>query len=361
MVMSADNQTMEEAEGYGSDRRTQNAVRQRGTAKFSGRAKAEGASEPAKTKNPEKMPGTAREGTPAAGFRRAGMIFVLALTGMVIGMAGLMTAAAGGHQTQLREYRSENLREQESGAVTQTAFETEAGEEPQTEYESESESESWAEKFAVAIDPGHQGSWVDMSEPEPSAPGSSEMKAKSTTGTQGRFSGKPEYELNLEVSLLLREELEERGYEVILTREDNDTAISNAERAAMAYEEGGDIYVRIHANGVDDSGVNGALAMVPSAQNPYVGDLAEESRLLADCVLNAYCEKAGFASLGIQYYDNMTGINWSRLPVMILEMGFMTNESDDLRMADASVQELMAEGIADGVDAYFQQRDVSEE
>ena len=182
------------------------------------------------------------------------------------------------------------------------------------------------------------------------------MKAKATTGIQGAYSGKPEYELNLEISKLLRTELEARGYDVILTREDNDTAISNAERALMAYDQGGDIYVRIHANGSEDHGVSGALAMVPSSSNPYVGDLAEDSFLLGDCILNAYCEKAEFASLGVQYYDNMTGINWSKLPVMILEMGFMTNESDDLRMADTEVQQKMAEGIADGIDDYFQQK-----
>ena len=93
-----------------------------------------------------------------------------------------------------------------------------------------------------------------MSEKEPNGPGSSEMKAKATTGTQGSFSGKAEYELNLEISLLLRDELEKRGYRVILTREDNDTD-QQCERAQMAYEEGGDIYVRIHANGSDDAGV----------------------------------------------------------------------------------------------------------
>lgn len=223
--------------------------------------------------------------------------------------------------------------------------------------QSESETEPEPEdKFVVALDPGHQGSWVNMSDTEPNGPGSSVMKAKASTGTQGRFSGKPEYELNLEISLLLRTELEERGYEVILTREDNDAAISNAERALMAYEQGGDIYVRIHANGSEDSGVNGALAMVPSSSNPYVGGLAEESYQLADCILTAYCEKAGFASLGIQYYDDMTGINWSKLPVMILEMGFMTNQSDDLRMADETEQQLMVAGIADGIDAYFSKK-----
>lgn len=224
------------------------------------------------------------------------------------------------------------------------------------ETETKDETEAISEKLVVAIDPGHQGSWVDMTDTEPVGPGSSEMKTKSSTGTQGRYSGLAEYELNLEISLQLRIELEERGYEVILTREDNDTAISNAERATMAYEQGGDIYVRIHANGSDDSSVSGALAMVPSSSNPYVAYLAEDSDLLAECILNAYCNTAGFQSLGIQYTDSMTGINWSQIPVMILEMGFMTNETDDLRMADSSVQELMVQGIADGIDDYFVQK-----
>ena len=38
----------------------------------------------------------------------------------------------------------------------------------------------------------------------------------------------------------------------------------------------------------------------------------------------------------------------------IVEMGFMTNQSDDLKMADSSFQQTMAEGIANGIDAYFQ-------
>ncbi len=212
------------------------------------------------------------------------------------------------------------------------------------------------EQLVVAIDPGHQGSWVDMSEEEPIGPGASETKAKSSTGTTGTYSGVPEYELNLQISKLLQTELEERGYKVVLTREDNDTAISNSERATLAWEEGGDIYVRIHANGSDDPSTNGALAMVPSSSNPYVPELADDSFLLADCILSEYCLETGFSSLGVQYYDNMSGINWSQIPVMILEMGFMTNESDDLNMEDPSIQGLMVKGIADGIDDYFSQK-----
>ena len=50
---------------------------------------------------------------------------------------------------------------------------------------------------------------------------------------------------------------------------------------------------------------------------------------------------------------NITGINWSKIPVMILEMGFMTNEHDDTAMQDADMQAKMVSGIADGIDLYF--------
>ncbi len=249
----------------------------------------------------------------------------------------------------------------ETAAVTETMTEEEPvplriEAETETLPETEEESETEERQLTVAIDPGHQGSWVDMSEQEPIGPGASETKAKSSTGTQGSYSGLAEYELNLEISQKLEAELMDRGYAVIMTREDNDTAISNSERALKACEEGGDIYVRIHANGSEDPQTNGALAMVPSQDNPYVSYLASDSYLLADCILNSYCEEAGFASLGIQYYDDMTGINWSQIPVMILEMGFMTNEFDDLKMADAETQTKMVNGIADGIDAYFDEK-----
>lgn len=231
-----------------------------------------------------------------------------------------------------------------SGAQTETETETEALSEKATEQKN-----GWK----VAIDPGHQGSWVDMSAQEPSAPGSSETKAKATTGTTGKFSGLHEYELNLDVSLVLREELENHGYEVVMTREDHDTAISNKERAELAAREGADILVRIHANGSEDTSVNGALAMVPSQSNPYVGYLYEDCYELGEDILKAYCESTGIADNGVQYYDNMSGINWSTIPVTILEMGFMSNQNDDLLMADKSFWPVMAEGIANGIDDYF--------
>lgn len=72
-----------------------------------------------------------------------------------------------------------------------------------------------------------------MSASEPNAPGSDIMKMKATGGTSGRFSGIPEYQLNLDIALAVRDQLTSLGYDVIMTREDNNTAISNAERASL--------------------------------------------------------------------------------------------------------------------------------
>lgn len=206
----------------------------------------------------------------------------------------------------------------------------------------------------VGIDPGHQSENIDMSATEPNGPGSSTMKAKASTGTSGSFSGLPEYQLNLNVSLLLRDILEQRGYQVVMTRTDNDTAISNKERAELVASKGAEICVRIHANGDDSSGVSGALTMCPSQQNPYVSSLYDSSNRLSRCIIDSYCAATGFQNRGIIYTDSMTGINWSTIPVTIVEMGFMTNQNDDLKMADSAFQQTMAEGIANGIDAYFQ-------
>ncbi len=205
----------------------------------------------------------------------------------------------------------------------------------------------------IAIDPGHQGPGQDMSGVEPNGPGSDIMKARLATGTSGCVSGLDEYELDLDVSLKLRDELIKRGYRVIMTRETHDIDISNIERCQVANEAGADILLRIHANGSEDSSVSGALTAAPSSSNPYVSDIYEDCVKLADDLINAYCEATGLYNCGIWVTDDMTGINWSDMPVTILEMGFMTNPGDDAYMADEENQDIMVQGIANGVDAYF--------
>ena len=208
--------------------------------------------------------------------------------------------------------------------------------------------------FTVVVDAGHQGPNVDMSAPEPMAPGSSQTKPRATSGTQGNFSGVPEYEVNLQVSLLLQKELEKRGYRVVMTRTDNDTAISNKERAELATTENADITVRIHCNSDNSASAAGALTMAPTSANQYLSaEVIEKSNTLATCIINHYSTATGLTNRGVISSDNMTGTNWSTVPVAILEMGFMSNQSDDAYLANSANYPVMVSGVDDGIDEYF--------
>lgn len=203
----------------------------------------------------------------------------------------------------------------------------------------------------IAIDPGHQAS--GNSEQEPIGPGASEMKAKVASGTSGAATGVNEYELTLAVSLKLCQELEQRGYEVVMVRTTNEVDISNAERAQMANTSGAEAFVRIHANGSEDPSVQGALTMCMTPNNPYNGNLYDQSRKLSDNVLDSLCGATGAFRNSVIETDSMSGINWCSIPVTIVEMGFMTNPEEDVQMQDENYQQQMAKGIADGIDQYF--------
>lgn len=202
----------------------------------------------------------------------------------------------------------------------------------------------------MVIDPGHQQKG-DLGK-EPVGPGASETKYRVSYGTQGVSTGIAEYELNLAVSLLLRDELVARGYTVYMTRETNDVNMSNVERAQFANSSGADICLRIHANGSENASSNGALMVCQTANNPYVS-LHEQSYALSQALSESYCAGTGLKNLGIWETDSMSGINWCEIPSVIVEMGFMSNAAEDELMATADARAAMARALADGVDAYY--------
>ena len=172
--------------------------------------------------------------------------------------------------------------------------------------------------------------------------------------TIGCVTGLAEHQLNLIVSLALKQELIRRGYQVVMIRETEDCPMSNAERAIAANNSSAEVFIRIHANSSANQAVSGAIFYAPSAANPYLNaSIVSESNRLSTVLLDFFCAATGARKLGLIQDDTMTGINWCTIPVTIVEMGFMSNPTEDRLMSDPSYQAKMVQGLANGIDAYF--------
>ncbi|MBL6465103.1 MAG: N-acetylmuramoyl-L-alanine amidase [Peptostreptococcus stomatis] len=204
----------------------------------------------------------------------------------------------------------------------------------------------------VVIDPGHQE--AAMNDLEPIGPGASQSKPMLSSGTSGVVTGVPEYQLALDVSLKLRDELRARGYKVVMIREDNHCPISNRGRAEIANKYRGAVFLRIHANGDSNPATSGMLTMCPASDNPYTPEIIGDSNRLARLVLDQMVKSTGATSKGIIETNNMSGINWCKIPVTIIEMGFMSNPDEDRLLQTGDYQKKIVDGISNGVDKYFE-------
>jgi N-acetylmuramoyl-L-alanine amidase len=206
----------------------------------------------------------------------------------------------------------------------------------------------------IYIDPGHQ--LKGNNELEPIGPDSKIKKAKVTSGTKGVSTKKTEYQLNLEVSLRLKGLLLAKGYRVEMTREKNDVNLSNKERALMANKAGADLFVRIHADGNDKATVNGISIQYPIANSSSKTIMAKPSKLAAEDILEELIKETGAKSRGIAPRSDLAGFNWSKVPSILVEMGFMTNKKEDILMSTKSYQEKLAKGIVNGIEKWLAEK-----
>ena len=176
----------------------------------------------------------------------------------------------------------------------------------------------------ICIDPGHGGS---------------------SSGATGEGGKRLEKNDTLRLSLLVRDELESRGYTVVMTR-DTDSDISLEERCNVANKSKAALFVSIHRNSTTGKG-QGCEMWIHST-NP------SDDRLLAENILQNLAVAGADTSRGIHtgyreganqnYYVNRC----SKMPSVLAEIGFITSEKDNA-LFDEDLDAL-AKAIADGIE-----------
>lgn len=201
----------------------------------------------------------------------------------------------------------------------------------------------------IGIDPGHQ-SKQNLSL-EQNYPNSKVMKAKVSSGTQGVFTKIPEYKLNLEVGLLLKKKLEEQGATVVMTRNKNDVNISNIERARITNKANCNMVIRIHANGSEKSTVRGYSILIPGIL--HTKSIVPQSKKFAETLDEHLKKNISIESDGIISRNDLTGFNWSTTPVVLLEMGYMSNKQDDKIMNTKEFKTSVVEAVSESLIEYY--------
>lgn len=205
----------------------------------------------------------------------------------------------------------------------------------------------------IVIDAGHGKN--SYNKEEKIAPDSDETKIAFASGTAGK--NQTEEELNLSVALILQKSLEDLGAKVHMTRTAHESDMTNIDRAEFANGLGADISVKIHADGSNDGSVHGVSVLVPGSKHISDGELLSESKKAGELVLEEFVNATGAYNRGISVRDDLTGFNWTKVPIILIEMGFMTNPDEDALMESPEYQEKMAGGIARGLLRYFENAD----
>ena len=204
----------------------------------------------------------------------------------------------------------------------------------------------------VCVDQGHQE--LGKAVREPRGPGLDGSIGGTSGMAQGRTTLRKEYIVTLETGMILRDLLLKEGAEVIMTREGYDGFTTNMERAEIANEAGAHITLRLHCDTSESRGKTGISIFAP-LNSDYAKALAskEEYRRLANILLEEMktaagyelTDKTGFVTLN----DSYSGNNWSKMLCFLVEMGFMSNPAEDIKMATPEYQTILAQSMVEGI------------
>lgn len=264
---------------------------------------------------------------------------------MLISLSGCGTASKN-EPEQSESESSQEINENQTIENDQTAKEDTSKQEAPIEEKQAPEPEPIINKKVVVIDPGHSSHGNKGM--EKLSPDSDVMKIKDPGGAQGDFTGTPEYVVAMSVALKLKNLLEQNKITVIMTKTEDSDSPGNIERAEVGNSNNANLEVRIHCDSADSSSANGASMLVPQPIG-YAKDISEISRKYGQTILDRLVATAGMKNRGVVKRDDLTGFNWSKVPVVLVEMGFMSNAQEDKLLNDDSYQDKLAQGLCNGI------------
>lgn len=163
-------------------------------------------------------------------------------------------------------------------------------------------------------------------------------------GAEGN--GLREQDVNYQVGIYLAELLNENGqFETMLSRPTPETTLgtTNAEslqaRVRMANEWGADWFISIHSNASENPSANGTEVYVYSRSSPAFP--------LAEDIQEEIVERLGTRDLGVKENPSLYVLRRTNMPALLIELGFITNESDAMLLRDE--QYLFAYAIYQGI------------
>lgn len=149
-----------------------------------------------------------------------------------------------------------------------------------------------------------------------------------------------EKDINLAMAEKLAKILDDAGETVILTRGD-DTKIELEERAKFANRNDADLFISLHCNYCEDD------AEVEGLECYYRED-SEEGKALADRIIQSVEDEENIVNRGTRT-ANFRVLCKTDMPAVLVEMGYLSNPSEQKKMTNDKYQQLLAEKIAEGI------------
>lgn len=163
--------------------------------------------------------------------------------------------------------------------------------------------------------------------------------------------------LCFEIADRLESCLKERGYVTVRTGRAGQAALSNAKRVELAEQIQADAVLQIQIDSREDpAGTKAAAYCMVSGSSQPSAAYAQQSRKLGKYILKYYTKTTGAGNGGVIESSDAAVLNRSKRPAVIVKMGDLSDEQLSRKMRRSKFQARMAEGMADGVDAYFDKK-----